>query len=206
MSLNFSFVQKDPSDCEKRENGAGKMPWRLKYVRFIRRTNWLIIPMYIFMILIPTYNTLISEIPPLEQSEIAKGEFSYKQAGRNGKLIVLKNANEKSFYTCRDSIFGGSHDCFIKNIDDFAGKPATIRWFEQPIYLSFTQRRIIQIIVDEKEIVSREALVKRNNYAKKTIPYYAIGLLILFALIPVYLESQVCRKIEESHKHESHKS
>jgi hypothetical protein len=187
MSLNFPFVQKNPSDCEKRENGTEKMSWRLKHVRFVRKSDWFIIPLYIFIVAIPVCNTLLSEIPPLEQSQIAEGELSYEKVWRNGKRVVLENINEKSYYTCRDSLFGRSHDCSIKNIDDFVGKSATIQWFEQPIYLFFTQRRIIKIIVDGKEIVSRESVVRRNDDAKKTLFYFAIVALVFAILVPVFL-------------------
>jgi hypothetical protein len=155
------------------------------------------------MVLIPAYSALLSEIPSLEQSKIAEGEFSYAQTGKSGNRIMLKIENEKVYFTCREFIHN-HHDCFVRNIiNDYVGKHTIVQWFEQPIYLFFTQRRIVRIIVEGKEILARETVVKWNEREKKWLPYYTIGLLIFAALIPVFLESQVCRKIEEHEKNKS---
>ncbi|WP_241640830.1 hypothetical protein [Rosenbergiella epipactidis] len=94
------------------------------------------------------------------------------------------------FFSCK-TIYTGSHLCEVnrihkKQIDEelgnkgkfsrqdttpilykrWQGKPARIAWFTQRYNIFSTDRRIVQVIIDGKEVLSNKRVIDSINFAK----------------------------------------
>lgn len=183
------------------------------YVRSLRIGNGLLLPIYVFLILIPLYYEATAKIPAQNDLHVSRGALTHKWTGKQGALIGLTFQDGTiHYFTCSSGSFSRSHDCFldVHALERLAGKPAVVWWFEQPIYPFSTQHRLARLEVDGQEKVSLGTTVKRMQRANKNAPWYAAGLLVFFAGVAMYSES-VARKLERGQgscerRHESAES
>lgn len=166
--------------------------WKRLYVRWARIGNWLLIPIYILVIALPIYYEWKAVIPPTENLQIAEGELIYKlSGGKRGTLIGLKTPDGARFFTCRKGLFGSRHDCWtrdFKRTNALEGKPAVVWWFKQSVYPFVTQDRLVRLVVDGKEVLSREITYNFTQRSRGEAPWYALTLFVFFVWIAVYFE------------------
>jgi hypothetical protein len=82
--------------------------WRLTYVRWSRRSNWLVSFFYVFFILVPLYYEYKTEIPPDDALQKMKGTFLNKHIGKAGYLVELSSGEGKETFTCRKNLILGN--------------------------------------------------------------------------------------------------
>lgn len=171
--------------------------WKRRFVSWVRIGNWLLIPIYIFVIALPLYYEWKTEIPSVEQFNRADGNLVYKRIVKKGALIGLKSDEGAQYFTCRPGLFTNTHDCLISTqmLDGLIERPATVWWFEQTIYPLSTQRRLVKLVVDGQEKVSIAMTEKRTDRASEDAPWFAVGLSVFFVLIAIYFE-RLARRIE----------
>ena len=103
-----------------------------------------------------------------------KGVFTYKYVGKAGYMPGLSVSGKDEVFGCKAQ--GGlRHYCIndkelFKNhkggnlqrdyFERWEGKNAEILWFYQPMYFFSKQRRVIEIIVDDVVVLSRENVKK----------------------------------------------
>jgi hypothetical protein len=81
----------------------------------------------------------------------------------------------------------------------FDGKVAIGWWFDQEIYPFIHQRRLVRLVVDNKEEVSRAKTIADAETSFNLGLWIAIGLLIFTVFMAYYFEFHILRRIE---KHE----
>jgi hypothetical protein len=175
---------------------------RLAYVQRTRRSYWFVPVFYIFVTLVPSYYEYKTEIPPDEALIKTEGTFFYRHIGKTGYLVELTNEKGKETFTCRQNMtLGNSHDCLfaIKQVEFFYGKAATVWWFDQEIYPFIHQRRLVRIIVNDRELVSREETIADAEASIRHLPWFAVAFLVFAVFLTCYVEFCVLRRIE---KHE----
>jgi len=174
-----------------------------KYFRYLLRKNWYIALLWIFCFLIPTYHTQTSEIPSQENLQFAQGTLSFESRARAGIIVVLSGKNGNEHYTCRGSAFGSNHDCIspVKKIENLTGKTAKIWWFEQNIFLGYTQRRLVRLIVDDHEEYTIQMAVRLNEIEENASVLFSIVALVFLILIAVLFERAEIRKSKEESTH-----
>lgn len=164
-----------------------------KDIRNIRVGSVLTMLICVFVLLIPDFYEWTAEIPPFEQLQIASGDLTYQKVGKNKNewLTGLKSASGETYFTCAAGI--GHPDCLlpVSEYTRLAGKPTTIWWFEQPVYLFVTHKRAVRLVVDGDEKVSYEkTLVVAKKNAKFAI-WMAFIELGLFISIVVWFELRI---------------
>jgi len=180
------------------------MPRRgAKYLRYLLRKNWYIALLWIFYFLIPAYHVLMCEIPSQENLQLAQGTLFFESRARAGIIVVLSGTNGNEYYTCRSTTFASNHDCIspLKGIETLTGKEAKIWWFEQNIFLGYSQRRLVRLIVDDHEEYSIQKAVMQNERTKNSFVFFSIVMLVFFVFIVVLFEREDIRKSKEKPTH-----
>ena len=169
--------------------------WPHRYVYWARKSVWVLLLMYLFMVAIPTvYEMRNAELPPIEQSNVSNGVFNFEHLGKGSYSIRLSGSSD--IYSCRTNVMLGSN-CFGSNIGlPLSGKDATVRWVYQSVYPFTLQKRVLSISIDGKEVLSYENVLKRNARNVSEAPYWALGILILLIAIVVIVEFSFLRKID----------
>lgn len=170
-----------------------------KDIRNIRIGSVLSILIYVFIVLIPLFYTWIAKIPTFDQLQVASGELTYKNVGKNGNdyLTGIKNITGVTYFSCASgmssSMFGGHPDCLfpVAEYPKLAGKPATIWWFEQPVYLFVTHKHLVRLVVAGEEKISYEKSLAWSRSSSKSAPWFIFIMLGLFTLIIVWFEFRI---------------
>ena len=146
---------------------------------------------YVYSILIPVFYILATQFPTDKDIHYTEGVFTYREVGRKYYQIGVKTGRETEFFSCKQNYLG-PHFCEIEkiyydqlteyleknnkrtNIDlkpklyqQWQGKPAKIGWFSQRYSLLSIRRRVVQVIVDGKEVVKNESVKNIINKRKK---------------------------------------
>ncbi|MDR3221259.1 MAG: hypothetical protein LBU46_04515, partial [Candidatus Accumulibacter sp.] len=141
-----------------------------------------------------------TEIPPDDALQKMEGTFFNKHIGKAGYLVELTSGEVKETFTCRENlILGNRHDCLWAKGNDFSlfdGKVAIVWWFDQEIYPFIHQRRLVRLVVDNKEEVSRAKTIADAETSISLGSWIAIGLLIFIVFLAYYFEFHVLRRIE----------
>lgn len=85
----------------------------------------------------------------------------------------------------------------MKEYERLAGKPATVWWYEQPVYLYTTQKRLVRLVAAGEEIRSYEKTVHFTEAAAKSAPWFIFVLLVLYISIEVGFERMIRRREHE---------
>ncbi|WP_241611068.1 hypothetical protein [Rosenbergiella epipactidis] len=144
--------------------------------------------LYIFFT--PLYFAYVAKFPKEDEIHYSEGLFTFKSLGKQKYQLGLISRTNTEFFSCK-SIYFGSHLCEVnrihkKQIDEelgnkgkfskqdttpilykrWQGKPAKIAWFTQRYNIFSTDRRIVQVIIDGKEVLSNERVINTINSAK----------------------------------------
>jgi hypothetical protein len=178
---------------------------RKAYVRKMRRSLWLFPFIYIFFSIIPIYYEYKTEIPPDDALNKTDGKFLYRHIGKGGYIVEMFDGGGKHSFTCRKNIFlGNSHSCLFIKGDDFSpfnGKAATVWWFDQEIYPFIHQQRLVRLVVNDHELVSRAETIASAENSISVAPWFSLVFLVFMILFAYYVEFHFLRSIE-NHEHE----
>lgn len=194
----------------KRTVSQKQLPWELT-PRELLWSRWLGFAVLTFFFLIPLCHTVFGEIPPLEELQFATGIFSYKKqvVDNNPGEVIILNHDEDHYYSCRSTIAAPSR-CFYgavtskRRLDSFVGKTADIWWYEQNLYLLYTQRRLVRLVVEGREEYSYENAVEESNGQKKFQFYITIFVVVFLGYIQFKFERAAKRltQTKEGSEHE----
>lgn len=174
-----------------------------KNIRNIRIGYFALVLIYVFFVLIPLSYTWRATIPPPDQLQVTSGELAYKDVGKRGnRLTGIETASGTIFFTCAKGKFGAYPDCIFPKTEyeKLAGQPATVWWFEQPIYLFSTQNRLVRLVVAREEKMSYVKAVHLTEEAAKSAPWFIGVLLVLFVSIVVGFERMIRRQQREQQR------
>lgn len=105
--------------------------WKIRYVHLIRIGNWLIVPIYFFVVALPLYYEWRTELPPKDELQTVQGTLTFQWiSGKAGTLVGIAGSSDTSYYSCRKGLFGSNHDCQHLDLDRIrllAGKQATVK-------------------------------------------------------------------------------
>lgn len=174
-----------------------KNSWKSRYARWLRIGNWMLVPIYFFVVAIPLYYEWKTEVPAPEKLVVAEGHLTYQLTGKRGPLIGLKENEGTQYYSCKSGLFTNSHNCFVprETLERVAGREATIWWFEQTVYPYTTQRRLVKLVAADEDLVTSDRTEKRAYKARQRAPWVALGLLVFFGLVAFFFERNA-RRIE----------
>lgn len=134
--------------------------------------------MYLFLLLIPAAYEWLIEIPSLDGLEVTSGTLLFKKTGTRGDYLTgLHTSSGSIFFTCATRWDGSTHDCLVRSRPDesLVGKEATVWWFEQPVHLWATRKRLIRLVVAGEEKVSYEISMARTKIGRESV---FVGLII----------------------------
>lgn len=168
-------------------------------IRNIRIGSVLTMLLYVFFVLIPSSYSALAEIPPLDRLQVTSGELTYQEVGKRGdRLTGIKVGSETIFFTCAPEKFVHPN-CLVSKTEyeNLAGKSATVWWFDQPIYLFSTQKRLVRLVVAGEEKESYAKTVDVTRRIAKSAPWFIWGALVLFISIVVGFEFIIRRQQHE---------
>jgi len=138
----------------------------------------------------PLYFTHVTKFPEKDEIHYSEGLFTFRSLSKNKYQMGLITPSKTEFFSCISS-YAGSHICevnriYLEQIDEelgnkgkfskenpkpilykrWQGKPAKIAWFNQRYNIFSTGRRIVQVIIDGKEVLSYKRVKHSINFAK----------------------------------------
>lgn len=125
---------------------------------------WFAIAIFVFGMLIPNYYLWSANVPVLENLNRIQGILVHqKVSNRRGWKVGLAHGDDLMSFTCSDRI-GLRHTCYadrmkLSDHEDWEGRLATVWWYEQPIYLFTTQRRLVQVDIGDTTFLEAEHLL-----------------------------------------------
>ena len=147
---------------------------------------------YLYCMIIPIFYTLAVQFPEQQDIHYTEGLFTYREVARKHYHIGVITDSNTDFFSCRSSYFAPDF-CeidkkYYKQLDDelkrnnkrtniiiepkiyqkWQGKPAKIGWFRQRYSLFSTDERVVQVLIDGKEVVSKENVNKHIIRSKKS--------------------------------------
>ena len=162
-------------------------------LKLISASSWLVVPIYVFGVLIPMSYTVFSRIPDHDSLINQDGVLISHKLLKGDSKIGLKTLDGNLYFTCRAS-FGLNHKCLSKERAELmVGRSAEVWWFEQKIYPFFTQRRLVRLVVDGEEIIGAAKTLELQRSAANTSLLFAVVLFIFNAWVIFYYESKVRR-------------
>ncbi|WP_241607279.1 hypothetical protein [Rosenbergiella epipactidis] len=145
---------------------------------------------FIYFLYTPLYFAYVAKFPEKDEIHYSEGLFTFRPLDRQRFQFGLITPAKTEFFSCK-SIHFSSHICEVNRIHfeqineelgnkgkfsrkdptpvlykRWQGKPARIAWFNQRYNLFSTERRIVQIIIDGKEVLSNERVIDSINYQK----------------------------------------
>jgi len=142
----------------------------------------------------PLYFAYVTKFPEEDEIHYSEGLFTFKTLSRQKYQMGLITPAKNEFFSC-ESIYFGPHVCevnliYFKQIKDeklgnkakfskqdstsilykrWQGKPARIAWFNQRYNIFSTDRRIVQVIIDGKEVISNKSVIRTINSEKNKL-------------------------------------
>ncbi|MBC2731585.1 hypothetical protein [Thiobacillus sp.] len=186
-------------DMEKTSTKKVRKRYSTNDIRNIRIGSALSMLIYIFVILIPSTYAWLAEVPPQNQLQVMTGKLVYQDGPRRGdKLTGIQAASGTVFFTCSTEKFVHPNCLFpVTEYKSLSGKLATAWWFEQPIYLLSTQKRLVRLVVDRKEILSYGKTVDVTKKSAKSAPWFIGIWFALFVSIVIGFERLIRRQQHE---------
>lgn len=147
---------------------------------------------YLYCMLIPILYALSTHFPAEEDIHYTEGLFTYRDKGRQYYQIGVVTGNKANYFSCRSDFMSVEicevdrkyykqleHDLEKNNkptnvalkpklYQQWQGKPARIGWFRQRYNIFYTDKRVVQVIIDGKEVVSNNNVIKHMNWKKNT--------------------------------------
>jgi hypothetical protein len=136
---------------------------------------------------VPGIESLRFRIPPYQDLMRSEGiaVFDVAREYKRGLPIGIRTSSGVLSATCRITS-SDSQDCFAPKVrETLDGKRITILWSEQPIFLWKTEKRIFQLEVDGKVLITYPEMVAR--YQQGLPDWFAIGMSVMAFLCLVFL-------------------
>lgn len=177
-----------------------KSAFRYWIRRLWKNGTWIVLPIAIFVILIPAWYAWTTQLPPLEQLQRREGTLTYKFLNnRLGAKVGITNDSGTEYFTCRPSQLGKRHDCprlGFEELKPLKGKPAEVLWFEQKVNIGSTQKQLARLIVEGEEKVSLEKTARRIDVEKKIAIWLPIAFIVFMMLVIRAFDKQLKSKEE----------
>jgi len=144
----------------------------------------------VYFLYTPLYFTHATKFPEKDEIHYSEGLFTFRPLDRHRYQMGLITPAKTEFFSCVSS-YTGSNTCevnriYSKQIDEelgnkgkfskqdttpilykrWQGKSARITWFTQRYNIFSTDRRIVQVIIDGKEVLSNKRVIDSINFAK----------------------------------------
>ena len=154
----------------------------------------------------PLYFSYVTKFPEEDEIHYSEGFFTFKPLNRQKYQMGLITPTKTEFFSCK-SIYFGPHVCEVnrihfEQIDEelgnkgkfskpdstpilykrWRGKPARIAWFNQRHNFFSTERRIVQVIIDGKEVLSNKRVIRTINSRKNKL-HIILSIVLLSPLI-----------------------
>lgn len=110
----------------------------------------------------------------------SSGVLAEERVGR--KLMTkITDGEDVYWFTCASSL-GGFSTCITKQkSSELLGRHASVFWYDQKIFPAIEQRKLVVLVVEGKEIISRAMSEERLARGKKT-SFWVLGVVGFFAL------------------------
>lgn len=179
---------------------------------------------YLNCILIHIFYTLAVQFPEQQDIHYTEGLFTYREVARKHYQIGVITDSNTDFFSCRSSYFAPDF-CEIdkkhyKQLDDelkrnnkrtniifepkiyqkWQGKQAKIGWFRQRYSLFSTDKRVVQVLIDGKEVVSKENVNKHIIRSKKS---WIFDLIMSFPLLAFTSYLTLTLILNKDNKHDN---
>lgn len=138
--------------------------------------------------------------PPDEEIHHSSGTFIYSRGGRNAASPGLLHNRKKTFFSCSP---GGNYCEIDKDyyrlfekkkvssqmlvFKSWVGKKAEVSWFKQKTDFFFTPKRVVEIVIDGKVMISKDdvkkSILRERHHWKRDIYFFFLCLLIMFFVI-----------------------
>ncbi len=139
---------------------------------------------YLYCAIIPIAYGLETNFPAEQDIHYSEGLFTYREAAGRSYQVGIKTESNTEFFSCKSNYLGRdiceidikyynalTEDLERKNkrtnvvlapilYKQWQEKPARIGWFWQKYSLFSTGKRVVQVIVDGKEVVPNENIKK----------------------------------------------
>lgn len=173
-------------------------PYSPRQIRNIRIGSVVSLLLYLHMIFIPLVYEWRPAVPPMAQLQVARGELTFQDVGKGDRLTGIKSATGTTFFSCATGKIGHPNCLFdLGDYEKLAGKQATLWWYEQPIYLFTTQKRVVRLIVNEEEKISYEKTALWTEKSASRAPWYIFIVLVIVVSIVVGFELKIRRERHE---------
>jgi hypothetical protein len=102
------------------------------------------------------------------------GVLSEERVGRN-IMTKITDGETKYLFTCADRLGSYTKCLTTEAFPGLDGKNATVYWYYQPVFLAVENRKLVVLVVDGKEIISRADSEYRQANGMK-IDFWVYGL------------------------------
>ena len=144
---------------------------------------------FVFVFSFTVFFPLMKDIPKKNELNVDWGTVTYKSVSRKGYMPGLKKEGGTTYFTCREYP-RGRHDCFpIDEYQKISGEPGRVWWYNQVIFPGFTQKRVVYMEVDGKEIVNRK-MVKEDVEFSKTWMFFTVVAMFLLAFYLIFRDAK----------------
>ncbi|MEA1063901.1 hypothetical protein [Erwinia sp. HR93] len=123
-----------------------------------------------YMLVIPSLYSSKYTFPQEGKIHAQSGLFIYKNMGKNGYAPGIFADGKKYRFSCASGSFM-QHTCGKMSAKDFRrlrGKPATIYWFQQKTNLFSSQKRVVEIVVNNEVTVTRPSVNRDITIERKS--------------------------------------
>ncbi|WPM84084.1 hypothetical protein QNH14_13675 [Apirhabdus apintestini] len=123
-----------------------------------------------YMLVIPSLYSSKYTFPQEGKIHAQSGLLIYKNMGKNGYAPGIFADGKKYRFSCASGSFM-QHTCGKMSAKDFRrlrGKPATIYWFQQKTNLFSSQKRVVEIVVNNEVTVTRPSVNRDITIERKS--------------------------------------
>lgn len=148
----------------------------------------MIIPIYLFIVALPSYYMWIFSIPETDDLRRIEGLAAINDTGKQGILFGLEVGGNTRWFTC--SVYEEfPHDCSDEStLKNSIGRRAVVWWFERKTSPVTSQNQAVRIVVNGSEVVSREDALNRAAMSRIFAAWYSMGMLVFVVLVVVVFE------------------
>ena len=133
---------------------------------------------YFGFVIVVLWYPLSSQIPNTlnESSGVLSEEWV------NGRLMTkITNGEDVHSFTCASRVKGYSTCITKQSSSELLGRPANVFWYDQKIFPAVEQRKLVVLVVEGKEIISR-AMSEERQATGNRASFWAFGVVGFFVI------------------------
>lgn len=161
----------------------------------------IIFAIFFYPLILPVFYVKNSNFPQKGEVKHSIGRFVYRDGGKSGFYAGIERNGRKEFFSCV-SEYGVANYCEFEREEYnrfdgkyrdaqeemfkfFEGEPAEISWFNQSLNLLSNQKRIVEMLVNGRVVISKENV--RKNMVKTRDGWFSGFIMVLSFLLGVLL-------------------